>query len=279
MKRVTAIATAVCLMLLVAFTVSSVKAQDFNSQERTFLTFSGPIELPGMTLPAGTYTFRLADTSNRNVVQVLSQDEKTIHGQFLFVPATRLERTGDTVVTFRETAEGTAPAVHYWYYPGETIGKEFVYPKDQALKIAARTHSTVLSVDGEVSPEAKVSSIDESGKVTAWQKDNTSAPAGAAQAEAQVNQNASVPAQPTAAAGSLAGNRPVQREEANRNDAVSDNNVSVGTSGQASAGNQVTSQGQVAASELPRTASPLPISGLLGLLSLAGGFGLRAFRR
>ena len=34
--------------------------------------------------------------------------------------------------------------MHYWYYPGETIGKEFVYPKDQAVKIAARTHETVL---------------------------------------------------------------------------------------------------------------------------------------
>ena len=261
MKRVTAIATAVFLMLLVAFTVSNVKAQDFNSSEKTFLTFSGPVELPGMTLPAGTYTFRLADTPMRNVVQVLSQDEKKVHGQFLFVQAKRLDATGDTVVTFRETAEGTAPAVHYWYYPGETIGKEFIYPKDQALRIAARTHSTVLSVDGEVGPEAQVSSVDEAGKVTPWQREAAAAPV-------EVNQDAAVPAQPTAAAGSLAGNRAVQREEVNDNDVARD--TSVGTSGQAT--------NQVAANELTRTASPLPISGLLGLLSLAGGFGIRAFR-
>jgi hypothetical protein len=212
-------------------------------------------------------------------VQVLSQDEKTVHGQFLFVQANRLEASGDTIVTFRETAEGTAPAVHYWYYPGETIGKEFIYPKDQALKIAARTHSTVLSVDGEVGPNAQVSSVDESGKVTPWQREAAAAP---------VNQDASVPAQPTAAAGSLAGNRQPVRETTIDNDVARD--TSVGTSGQAAASSQTTTssqptttapvnEGRIAASELPRTASPLPISGLLGLLSLAGGLGLRAFRR
>jgi hypothetical protein len=31
--------------------------------------------------------------------------------------------------------------------------------------------------------------------------------------------------------------------------------------------------------QLPRTASPLPIAGILGLLSLGGAFGLRALRR
>lgn len=34
-----------------------------------------------------------------------------------------------------------------------------------------------------------------------------------------------------------------------------------------------------AAEELPRTASPLPLAGLMGLLSLVGAFGLRALRR
>jgi hypothetical protein len=253
MKRVTAIATA-ALLLLVAFMMTNVRAQDFNPLEKTYLTFSGPVELPGMTLPAGTYTFKLADSPNRNVVQVLSQDEKTVHGQFLFVQAKRPDATGETVVTFKETAEGTAPAVHYWYYPGETIGKEFIYPKDQAIKIAARTHETVLSEDGP---------IDDSGKVA------QAAPLGGGQAEAQTNQNASVPAQPTAAAGSLAGNR-AQAEPDNGISSDVNAGASVGTSGQAT--------NQVAANELPRTASPLPLSGLIGLLSLAGGYGLRAFR-
>jgi LPXTG-motif cell wall-anchored protein len=35
----------------------------------------------------------------------------------------------------------------------------------------------------------------------------------------------------------------------------------------------------IIAEELPKTASPLPTLGLIGLLSLAGAFGLRLFRR
>jgi hypothetical protein len=279
MKRVTAIATAVFMALLVALTFSTVKAQDLNSHEKTYLTFSGPVELPGMTLPAGTYTFRLADSPMRNVVQVLSQDEKDIKGQFLFVQHTRPEVTGDTVVTFKETAENTTPAVQYWYYPGEKIGKEFVYPREQATKIAARTHSTVLSTEGEVTPDSQVSSVDENGKVTVWQREQ-SAPAGSGSAEAAQAapaQSPSAPAQPSAAAGSLAGNRgaQTQSDDTRRDTSVNSDasNQPVATSGQSSASQQV------AANELPKTASPLPLSGLLGLLSAASGLGLRAFRR
>ena len=113
MKRVTTIVTACVVAVLLALSVS-VGAQDFNPSERTFLTFSNSVEMPGMTLPAGTYTFRLADTPGRNVVQVLSQDEKMVHGQFLFVQAERPDVTGETVITFRETREGTTPAIQYW---------------------------------------------------------------------------------------------------------------------------------------------------------------------
>jgi len=281
MKRVTAIAAAVFIAALVALTIK-VNAQDFNPLEKTYLTFSAPVELPGMTLPAGTYTFKLADTPSRNVVQVLSQDEKKIHGQFLFVQAQRRDPSGETVVTFRETADGTTPAVHYWFYPGETIGKEFVYPKDQAVKIAARTHENVLSTEGDISANSQVSSVDESGKVTPWERqsrDNNTASAAAAS-------SASVPAQPTAPAGSLAGNRGPAEPQQDRTiasdtsaapapaatpaPAPAPRNNTVGTSGQ---------QQPAAARELPKTASPLPIAGLFGLFSLGGGLGLRAFRR
>jgi len=35
------------------------------------VTFSGPVEIPGKALPAGTYVFKLLDSQgNRNIVQV-----------------------------------------------------------------------------------------------------------------------------------------------------------------------------------------------------------------
>jgi hypothetical protein len=43
--------------------------------QRTLFTFSGPVALPGLTLPAGQYLFRLADPhSSSKVVQVLNAD-------------------------------------------------------------------------------------------------------------------------------------------------------------------------------------------------------------
>ena len=149
MKRAITIATASVAAVLLTLTIS-VSAQDFNTQKRTILTFSAPVEMPGVTLPAGTYVFRIADTPSRNVVQVFDKDEKDIMGQWLYVSAERPQVSGETVVTFKETREGTTPAVQFWYYPGERTGKEFIYPKEQALRIAARTGAEVRSDDGIV---------------------------------------------------------------------------------------------------------------------------------
>jgi len=281
MKRVTLIATAMVLAVL-AVLAGRVAAQETNVSERTFLTFSGAVELPKLTLQPGTYVFKLADTPSRNVVQVWNQDEKEMLGQWLFVQAERPEVTGENVVMFRETAAGTTPAVQYWYFPGEKIGKEFIYPKDQAAQIAARAGTRVLTSEGEA---ASVTSIDAQGNVTPWQKaEAAAAPASAASADSALI-TAPTPAQPTAAAGSLAGNRGVQAEaqvEANANNAdvdasarIADNPPparAVGTAGDA--------EGQIARNEeLPRTASPLALSGLIGLLSLAGAMGLRMVRQ
>ena len=97
-------------------------------------------------------------------------------GHWLFVQAERPEVSQDTVVMFKETAAGQTPAIHYWYYPGERIGKEFVYPKDQAVKLAARSNERVLSTEGEIRPESSVSSIDAKGNVTEWKPERAPAP-------------------------------------------------------------------------------------------------------
>jgi hypothetical protein len=235
------------------------------------MTFSNTVEMPGVTLPAGTYVFRIADTPTRNVVQVLSSDEKDILGQWTFVQAERPQVSGDTVVMFKESPEGTMPAVQYWYYPGERIGKEFIYPKDQAQKIANRTGQSVLSDDGRVAANANASKTD----VTA--SASTETPASSASAESTLN-NAPAPAQPTAPAGSLSGNRGVTEQaqaDTSRTPSVDTraqaDNRPVGTSGVQAQPEST----QARATELPRTASPAPLVGLIGLLSLAGALGAR----
>ena len=279
MKRVTTIATACVAAILLALSVSA-GAQDFNSLERTFLTFSNAVELPGVTLPAGTYTFRLADTPGRNVVQVLSQDEKEIHGQFLFVQAQRPEVTGETVVTFRETREGSTPAVQYWYYPGEKIGKEFIYPKDQAMRISQRTGMEVRTEDGLISANSTASSTDTQGQVTEWKREGTPSAAADAQVQASgVSADASLGNTRDDRATGLALEPSAQAVEQPEPAVTADAGLSVDTTPVGTSGQAEATIAQNEPAELPRTASPLALSGLLGLLSLAGAAGVRSFRR
>ena len=95
-----------------------------------YLTFNGPVQIPGATLSAGTYRFRLTnpDTS-RNVLQVLSNDGAIVYSMFHTIPDIRASMTDEATVTFRETPVGVPPAVRSLFYGGEYGGYEFVYPK------------------------------------------------------------------------------------------------------------------------------------------------------
>ena len=276
MKRVTLIATALIVAVLAVLT-SRVTAQETNVQEVTYLTFSNTVEMPGVTLPAGTYMFRLADTPSRNVVQVLDREGKDIKGQWLFVQAERPAVTGDTVIMFKESREGATPAVQYWYFPGEKIGKEFIYPKDQALKIAARTGGKVRTETGYVEPAEGSNVVNGAGLPA-----ENSTPAENTTADNSTLRDAPASSQPTASAGSLTGNRGVDTTA--RPEPAETDRQAVGTSGSDTSSTAVGTSGQAEsqtarAETLPTTASPLPISGLIGLLSLAGALRARAARK
>src|SRR5712664_2501397 len=128
----------------------SARADEWN--KKTILTFSGPVQIPGATLPTGTYVFKLADIAgNRHVVQVFDKDERKIFTTMLAIPNERLEPSDKPVILFSERASGSPQAVKVWYYPGDRIGNEFVYPKSQAMRIARETHQRVLAMNDEPS--------------------------------------------------------------------------------------------------------------------------------
>ena len=72
----------VCGAALLALSLTgTAHADEWN--KLTYLTFSGPVQLPGVTLPAGTYRFQLADPdSSRRVVRVSDKDGSTSYGIF-----------------------------------------------------------------------------------------------------------------------------------------------------------------------------------------------------
>src|SRR5918994_4462181 len=144
--------TSACSVVML-LTLSATPASSYGGpmDSRTDFTFNQPVELPGVTLPPGTYIFRFVDaTTGRKVMQVQAKDasDKT-YGMFLTISAERPKPSDDAELRFLETPAGAPAAVKTWWYPGNTIGREFIYPKSQARRIAQATNTTVLTTHAE----------------------------------------------------------------------------------------------------------------------------------
>jgi hypothetical protein len=118
--------------------------------KRTFFEFSGPVAVPGVTLPAGKYMFRVTAATQRDVLQVLSADGVSTYAQFFALRAYRAESVPTPEIRFMETGPGVPAAVKTWWYPSDLVGYEFIYPKAQARLLATGTGQPVLTTRGEV---------------------------------------------------------------------------------------------------------------------------------
>ena len=125
-------------------------AQAPPSDYRTYFTFSAPVTLPGVTLPAGRYLFRLADPNgSRKVISILSEDGLTPLAMLHTIPNQLVEAPRDAEIRFMETPANVPPAIKTWWYPGKSIGYEFIYPRQQALQLAKVTAEPVLTTTAE----------------------------------------------------------------------------------------------------------------------------------
>jgi len=137
------------LALMGAVFSPAANADEWN--RKTTITFSGPVEIPGVhlkgwgVLPAGTYVFKIMDSaSDRHIVQIFNVSETQVYATILAIPNYRLRATDKTVVTFRERPAGEPEALRAWFYPGRNWGEEFVYPKAKAIVLAKMTNTPVL---------------------------------------------------------------------------------------------------------------------------------------
>jgi len=236
-----------CLALLGAVFSPVAKADAWN--RKTVMTFSGPVEIPGVhlkgwgVLPAGTYVFKILDSqSDRHIVQIFNKDETQVYATILAIPNFRLTATDKTVVTFRERPAGQPEALRAWFYPGRNWGEEFVYPKAKAVALAKATNTIVLftPVEIPVEVEAPIKSADE--PVVAILKQ---APVMAIKPTGEEVELAQVVTPP-----------PAQELAAEKTEPV-----------------------QVAVATLPETAGPLPLIALFGLLALGGALALRQLQK
>jgi hypothetical protein len=250
-KRLMTSACAAAMLLTMSATPVLAQGQPLDA--RTEFTFNQPVELPGVTLPPGTYIFRFVDgTTGRKVMQVQAKDASNkTYGMFLTINAERPRPSDDAELRFLETPAGQPAAVKTWWYPGNTIGREFIYPKSQARRLAQATHQTVLTtqaenVTNEQMATADLAYVSESGQETALTNEQLVDAAANTPPVGTVTQQSASSAQSTRAA---------------------DANVA--------AARTPAQEGTMARARLPRTSTPLAGIGLLGVLSLLGGAWMR----
>jgi hypothetical protein len=239
MKLFKAATTVFCVALISTAAAPGAKADDWN--KKTVVTFSGPVEIPGVhltgwsTLPAGTYVFKLLDSqSDRHIVQIYTKDEKKIVATILAIPNYRLKATDKTVITFRERPAGEPEAIRAWFYPGMNWGEEFVYPKARAIELSKTSKTPVLFTPAEIPVEVAEPITTADAPVVVQLKQ---APVMALQPSGEEVQLAEVVTAP-----------PAPVPDADR-------------------------------TVLPHTASSLPLIGLLGLLALFGSLVFRIAER
>src|ERR1700694_1900900 len=150
--------TVFCLALIGATFSPSAHADEWN--RKTVITFSAPVEIPGVhltgwgVLPAGTYVFKIVDSSfARHIGPIFRKDAVPVDATILAIPNYRLKATDKTVITFRERPAGQPEALRAWFYPGREWGEEFVYPKAVAIELAKVTNAPVLAIPTEVKLE------------------------------------------------------------------------------------------------------------------------------
>jgi hypothetical protein len=257
MTSLKAFAAASCLGLLTF--VPSATADQWN--KKTIITVGEPIQVPGQVLQPGKYVMKLMDSpANRHIVQVFNEDETQLLTTVLAIPNYRLEVTGETQFGFWETPAGQPKALRAWFYPGDNFGQEFAYPKDQAVTIAQQTGQNVPTTYAESEADlatARVGAIDKAGTEMELDRETYNRPQ-----EAEVAQN-----EPQEGA-------PAQQQEVAP--------APVEEPAETQIAQAQTPQREVEPMEtdrptaLPRTASPLPMFGMAGLLALGAGMAVRA---
>ena len=257
-------AAVLCAALLGTMFVPGAQADDSN--RKTEVTFSGPVEIPGVhlhgfgILPAGTYVFKIVDSqSDRHIVEVFNKEQTTIYATILAIPNYRLKATGKTVITFSERADGQPEALRAWFFPGRNWGEEFVYPKARAVELAKIANTPVLFTAVEIPVEVAEPIKSEDAPVVVELK---RAPIMAIKPTGEEVQLAEVvtppPAEPVVVATAAPAPDPVVVAEATH---------------------PAEETHPAEASKLPGTAGAMPLIGIIGLTTLCVAFALRGIAK
>jgi hypothetical protein len=226
--------------------VPNVRASEFD--KKTLVTFNQPMEVLGIVLPAGEYVIKRADRSLPDVVRFTNAEENHVYATAFAIPIYRSKPASEVVIVTEERRSGEPEAIKEWFYPGDIVGAEFVYPKSSGTLIA-------MAIAPSTTAESASRPFD-----------LTTAPAPPSQPLMTQNEEPAYgeaqPQQPVEIAQAPAPSEPVP--------------VRAQSQPSQSEPEQEETMGQ---EELPKTASSLPVAGFWGALAIMGGAILRRFSR
>jgi len=250
MKRFSSLRMGALAVLALAALSPLMKADEYD--RKTIISLSQPLEVPGAVLQPGTYVMKLfTSSSNRHIVQFMNDKQLALT---FAIAAERVRPAEKTLLTMYEGGQGSPQALRTWYYPGDTVGQEFLYPHKQAVSISERDHVKVP----EIESTEKTSVTETAAAVTpaepvATAPETRDEPVLIARAEPAPEPAPAPEPQAPAATAQADRTEPVAPAAADTTTTSSDS--------------------------LPQTASYGPLAGLIGGVSLILAFGMRKLKR
>jgi len=148
MKEVAVVRNFAVLALLLAFLIGLPAARADLANQATKVTFSQAVQIPGRVLPAGTYWFVLPeDVTEHFEVRIFNADRTMLYATVFTTDAQRVQTTGHGAFIFAERGSSQPPALVTWFYPGNTTGHRFVYPRQVEKELAKDKRDTVVAGD------------------------------------------------------------------------------------------------------------------------------------
>jgi len=166
------------LYIAMAFASLSQEQPGFEWNKKSTLTVDEKVEFPGIVLEPGVYIIRLGESGeHRSRVEILNRDETQVLALLVAVPDHRQRENDSSEFSYHDVKWDGPRPVRSWYFSGDLVGLEFVYPKARAKEIAKDSNNYVMASNGSkdgaiiaITPSFKEIMIDSGAIQTARQK-------------------------------------------------------------------------------------------------------------
>ena len=139
------------LIAIACLAVATFAAPAF-AQTSSTVEFTSVTRLPGITLQPGKYVFKLVPSGDQKMVEVYSSDGSRKIVALPTVDYTAARTGTSATVTF----ERTNPTVlRVYYFPGDTVGREFVFTDEEARTIYAASQTPVRTAARTIGETAR----------------------------------------------------------------------------------------------------------------------------